>query len=263
MSIIRLNPKLPDWSQSKVWVIGASSGIGAAVAEHLLAAGAQVAISARRAEPLQEMAARHKQARPLPLDLTDTQAFTATWNNLRRSWGGVDLVLFVAGGYTPTRAWTLEAEAINRTLDINLGGIMRGCGVIVPDLIEDGCGAIGLVSSVSAHGGMPNCITYGPTKAALSNFAEALYIDLHEKNLGVYLISPGFVRTEAAQEANEFYMPALMEPADAAKAMLTGMRRGEFDIHFPKRFTNFLKALKSLPYPVYFRTMLQLAKSAK
>ncbi|MBF7729977.1 SDR family NAD(P)-dependent oxidoreductase [Pseudomonas sp. N040] len=263
MNLTRLNPRLPKWSASKVWVIGASSGIGATVARHLLEAGAQVAISARRSEALQAMAGQYGNARAVPLDITDSKAFSAAWKKLRRSWGKVDLVLFVAGSYTPTRAWTLEAESINRTLDLNLGSIMRACGVLVPDLIRDGAGAIGLVSSVAAYGGMPNCITYGPTKAALSNFAEALYIDLHEKNLGVYLISPGFVRTEAVEEVNEFYMPALMEPDDAARAMLQGLQRGEFDIHFPKRFTSFLKGLHTLPYSVYFKAMLQLAKSLK
>ncbi len=261
MNFIRLNPRLPKWSQSKVWVIGASSGIGAAVAEHLLRAGAQVAISARRAEALHAIAHRHERARAMPLDYTDTKAFAAAWKRLRRAWGKVDLVLFVAGGYTPTRAWTMKAHDIDRTLDTNLGGIMRGCGVLVPYLIKDGAGAIGLVSSVAAYGGTPNCITYGPTKAAVSNFAEALYIDLHEKNIGVYLISPGFIRTEALEQVNDFYMPALMEPEEAARAMMEGMQRGEFDIHFPKRFTTALKALRTAPYPLYFKAMLKLSKS--
>ncbi len=263
MNITRLNPPLPAWPDCRVWVIGASSGIGAAVAAQLLAEGARVALSARRREPLKALASGHPGATVLPLDITDTRAFGAAWKKLRRAWGGVDLVLFVAGSYTPTRAWTLDAEAIDRTLDLNLGSIMRACGLLVPDLLKDGAGAIGLVSSVAGYGGMPNCITYGPTKAALSNFAEALYIDLHEQNIGVYLISPGFVRTEALQQVNDFYMPALLEPEEAVHALLGGLRRGEFDIHFPKRFTHLLKALRNLPYAVYFKAMLQLAKSLK
>ena len=256
MSLLALNPKLPDWPDCKIWIIGASSGIGAAVARHLLKAGATVAISARNAEALATTADGHPHAKSVPLDVTDTKAFRAAWKRLRKGWGRVDLVLFVAGIYQPTRAWELGPENVDRILDTNLGAIMRGCGVIVPDMIRVEGGAIGLVSSVAAYGGMANCITYGPSKAGLSNFAEAMYIDLHDKNIGVYLISPGFVRT-AGTTVNKFYMPALMEPEAAAKAMVKGMEKGEFDINFPKRFTNSMKALNALPYHLYFPAVMK------
>ncbi len=257
MNLLTLNPKLPKWPNCKVWIIGGSTGIGAAVAQHLLAAGAKVAISARNAEALAATADGHPNAKLMPLDVTDTKAFGAAWKKLRKGWGRVDLVLFVAAMYQPTRAWDMEPENIDKVLDTNLGAVMRACSVIVPDMVKDKRGAIGLVSSVAAYGGMANCITYGPTKAGLSNFAEAMYIDLHEKNIGVYLISPGFVRTPGTS-VNDFYMPALMEPEQAAKAMVKGIERGEFDIHFPKRFTNALKALNALPYHLYFQSVMKV-----
>ena len=257
MSILALNPKLPKWPDCKVWIIGGSTGIGAAVAKHLLQAGAKVAISARSADALAKTAGGYPNAKLLPLDMTDTQAFGVTWKKLRKAWGRVDLVLFVAAIYKPTRAWEMTPEDINKVVDTNLSAVMRGCSVVVPDMVKDQCGAIGLVSSVAAYGGMGNCITYGPTKAGLSNFAEAMYIDLHEKNIGVYMISPGFVRTETLEAANNFYMPAMLEPAQAASEMVKGMERGEFDIHFPKRFTNALKALNALPYRAYFKAVIK------
>lgn len=258
MNLLALNPPLPPWSDCKVWLIGGSSGIGAAVAQHLLKAGAKVAISARNAQALATTADGHPNAKLLALDMTDTKAVTAAWKKLRKAWGRIDLVLFVAAIYEPTRAWELEPAKIDKILDTNLGSVMRACSVIVPDMVRDQCGAIAFVSSVAGYGGMVNCITYGPTKAGLSNFAEAMYIDLHEKNIGVYLISPGFVRTPGTK-VNDFHMPALMEPEQAATAMVKGMERGEFDIHFPKRFTHAMKALNALPYPLYFQAVMKVA----
>lgn len=258
MSLLALNPELPPWPDCKVWLIGGSGGIGAAVAQHLLKAGAKVAISARNAEALVTTANGHPNAKLLPLDVTDTKTVTAAWKKLRKGWGRIDLVLFVAAIYEPTRAWELDPAKIDKILDTNLGAVMRACSVIVPDMVRDQRGAMAFVSSVAAYGGMANCITYGPTKAGLSNFAEAMYIDLHDKNIGVYLISPGFVRTPGTA-VNDFHMPALLEPEQAATAMVKGMERGEFDIHFPKRFTQAIKALNALPYHLYFRAAMKVS----
>jgi NAD(P)-dependent dehydrogenase (short-subunit alcohol dehydrogenase family) len=112
-------------------------------------------------------------------------------------------------------------------------------------------GHISLVSSVAGMRGLPKSLAYGPTKAALINLAETLYLDLRPSGIGVSVINPGFVETPLTAQ-NDFAMPALITPAQAAQAVLGGWARGDFEIHFPKRFTHWLKFLRLLPYRVYF-----------
>jgi NAD(P)-dependent dehydrogenase (short-subunit alcohol dehydrogenase family) len=112
-------------------------------------------------------------------------------------------------------------------------------------------GHISLVSSVAGWRGLPNGLAYGPTKAAMTNLAETLYMDLQDRGIGVSLISPGFVATPLTAQ-NNFQMPALLSPEQAAQAMLEGWAKGAFDIHFPKRFTLWLKLMRLMPYRLYF-----------
>ena len=110
---------------------------------------------------------------------------------------------------------------------------------------------LGLVSSVAGYRGLPKSLAYGPTKAALINLAEALYLDLSPQGLGVSVVTPGFVETPLTAQ-NKFKMPALITPEQAARAMLAGWARGDFELHFPKRFTRWLKFMRLLPYRLYF-----------
>ena len=136
-------------------------------------------------------------------------------------------------------------------VDVNLMGCLNGVAAVVPTLLAQGSGTIALVSSVAGYRGLPKSLVYGPTKAAAINLAEALYLDLSPKGIGVCVINPGFVRTPMTAQ-NDFKMPALIEPAEAADEIVKGLERGEFEIHFPKRFTRFLKMLRLLPYGRYF-----------
>ena len=108
-----------------------------------------------------------------------------------------------------------------------------------------------MVSSVAGYGGLPSSLIYGATKAALINFTETLYLDLAPRGIGVYLINPGFVKTPLT-DRNEFKMPALISAEQAAEEMIKGFEDGKFEIHFPKRFTFWLKLLRFLPYGIYF-----------
>jgi NAD(P)-dependent dehydrogenase (short-subunit alcohol dehydrogenase family) len=168
------------------------------------------------------------------------------------AWGGCDLVVFLAGAYTPARAGALDAEVIRRTVDTNLTATMRGVACVLPALLERGAGGVAIVASVAGYGGLPQACIYGPTKAALINFAETLYLDVADHGVDVYLINPGFVETPLTA-GNDFEMPALMRPAEAAQAIIDGFARGAFEIHFPKRFSRVLKALQWLPHGAYFR----------
>ena len=246
-----MNKPIRDWTAQRVWIIGASSGIGAALALALLERGACVAVSARRAEALQEAVARQDGARVLAFDLTDAAAFAHAAEALFREWGGIDLVLFCAGAYAPMRSWQLDPQEIDRLLAINLRAPMAAAGALIPRLLKQGNGALAFVSSVAGYRGLPKAAAYGPTKAALINFAETLYLDLAPRGLSVYLINPGFVATPMTA-ANDFEMPALISPQQAADEIIAGFRRGAFEIHFPRRFTLWLKLLRLLPYGLYF-----------
>jgi short-subunit dehydrogenase len=246
-----LNPPLPAWPECRVWIIGASTGIGAATARALLAAGARVAISARNAELLTGVAAGHANARVEPLDYTDSTQVAAAWPRIRAAWGGVDLVLMVAGTHAEIRAWELTEQNAMALLETNLHGVIKTTAVVLPALLAQGKGAIGIVSSVAGYRGLPKALVYGASKAALINFTETLYLDLHPKGLGVYLINPGFVQTPLT-DRNEFRMPHLITAEQAATAIVAGLVAGDFEIDFPKAFTRHLKVLRILPYRWYF-----------
>ena len=246
-----MNPRIDDWRARRVWVIGASTGIGAETAKHLLSLGARVALSARSEVSLSAVANGHAQAMVLPLDVTDAAQLAAARDRLLAEWQGIDLVLLVAGVYSEMRADSIDMKVVNRTLDVNLRGVFNGLDVVLPTLLSQRSGGIGIVSSVAGFRGLPRALAYGPTKAALINLAESLYIDLQGRGVAVYLINPGFVDTPATKQ-NDFEMPALISATDAAREIVQGMERGEFHIHFPKRFTNWLRFARLLPYRLYF-----------
>jgi short-subunit dehydrogenase len=248
-----LNPPLPAWPDARVWIIGASTGIGAATAKALLAAGARVALSARQEDKLRAVAGDSAGTRALiePLDFTDGAQVSRAQQRVMAAWGGCDLVLIVAGTHQEIRAWELTAKDADALLRINLNGPIATSAAVLPALLAQGSGAIGIVSSVAGFRGLPKALVYGASKAALINFAETLYLDLHPRGLGVYLINPGFVKTPLT-DRNEFKMPALITAEVAADEILRGLRAGKFEIHFPRRFTGVLKLLRLLPYRAYF-----------
>ena len=246
-----MNPSLPTWPDCRIWIIGASTGIGAATARAFLAAGARVALSARRADALAAVADGQATASIVPLDFTDSAAVKVGWNTLIAQWGRVDLVLIVAGTHQEMRAWELDEAKAMELLKTNLHAVIGTCSVVVPGLLSQQRGAIGIVASVAGYRGLPKALIYGASKAAVINFTESLYLDLEPKGIGVYLISPGFVRTPLT-DRNEFPMPALISAEEAADEILRGLRKGRFEIHFPRRFTRMLKLLQMLPYRWYF-----------
>ena len=145
----------------------------------------------------------------------------------------------------------MDAGQARSLVETNLIGALNASAVLVPAFCRSSHGAIAIVSSVAGYGGLPSSLVYGATKAALINFAETLYLDLAPRGIGVYLVNPGFVKTPLT-DRNEFKMPALISAKEAAKEMIEGFENGKFEIHFPKRFTLWLKLLRLLPYRIYF-----------
>ena len=245
-----LNPPIANWRGRSVWLIGASSGIGLATAKALHAAGARVVVSARKAELLQQFVDAHRGAQAVVLDVSDAAAMTEAARYVQAQ-QGLDVVMYCAGYYQAMRTTDYSLAEMLRHLDVNYTGALRVLDAVLPTLIAQGSGHLSFISSVAGFRGLPQSLAYGPTKAALINLAEALYYDLSPHGVGVSLINPGFVETPLVA-GNDFPMPALISPEKAATEILKGWRKGEFHIHFPKRFTRLLLLLRLLPYRWYF-----------
>ncbi|MFM8574324.1 MAG: SDR family NAD(P)-dependent oxidoreductase [Limnohabitans sp.] len=251
-----LNPPLRGWRGKRVWLVGASTGIGRALAEQLHALGATVIVSARKMDALQAFADQHPGSIALPLDVSDGPAVKAAAEAALAA-GPLDLVCYCAGHYHAMRATAIDLPDLLRHHEVNTVGALHVLAAITPAMVARGQGHISLVSSVAGFRGLPQSLAYGPTKAALINLAETLYLDLQPHGLGVSVINPGFVETPLTAQI-EFHMPALITPETAAQAIVQGWARGEFDVHFPKRFTRLMKLLRLLPYPLYFAVVRRI-----
>ena len=255
-----LNPRITHWPGQRVWLVGASSGIGRATAAALHARGAQVVVSARNADALQSFVAQHPGSQALALDSTDRQAVAAGAATLLAQ-GPLDLVCYCAGHYHAMRAQTFDLDDALRHQQINTTGALHVLGAVLPAFLDAARqgrpGHLSLVGSVAGFRGLPQGLAYGPTKAALIHLAEALYLDLHHEGIAVSIVNPGFVATPLTAQ-NDFSMPALISPEQAASAIVQGWERGDFDIHFPKRFTRVMQLLRLLPYRLYFPAVRRL-----
>lgn len=250
-----LNPKIKDWHGKRVWLVGASTGIGRATAIALHAAGATVIVSARSATPLQELTAQYPGLQTIQLDATDEAGVKATAQKLIAG-GGLDLMMYCAGIYQPLRAQELKSSIMSQHMQVNYIGAVYVTEAVLPAMLAAKRGHLSYVSSVAGFRGLPKSLAYGPTKAAMINMAEALYIDLHDEGLGVSVINPGFVETPLTSQ-NNFRMPALIKPAQAATEIIAGWEAGSFEMHFPKRFTTWLKLMRIAPHGLYFKMTRQ------
>ena len=250
------NPPLADWRGKTVWLIGASSGIGQATAHALHAQGARVFVSARNAQTLTEFVQSHPGAVALALDATDRAAVHAAAQTVLAS-GPLALVMYCAGYYKAQRATGFDLDEMLRHNQVNYGGALYLLDAVLPALVAQKSGHLSFISSVAGYTGLPQSLAYGPTKAALINLTETLYLDLKDSGIGVSLVCPGFVETPLTAQ-NEFAMPALITPAQAADEILQGWRKGAFEIHFPKRFTRWMKILRLLPYGARFAAVRKI-----
>jgi NAD(P)-dependent dehydrogenase (short-subunit alcohol dehydrogenase family) len=255
-----LNPKITQWCGKRVWLLGASSGIGAALALELAQRGAHVALSSRHVEAVEQVRATLPGSGHLALacDVLSAAQLEAACAQIFGYWAGVDVAIYLAGDYAPLRASDFTPEAVRKLCEVNYLGAVNFSHAVLPMLPRDNSGGLVLVSSVAGYRGLPKALGYGPSKAALIHFAEILFLDLRPRGIGVWVVNPGFVATRLTAQ-NDFHMPALIPPSLAAKAFLDELAQGRFDIHFPKRFTLFMKLLRLLPYSLYFRLVRRTA----
>lgn len=238
-----------------IWMVGASSGIGRAVARRLLGQGCRVALSARSAdklaavtEGLDEVAAGR--AMPLPVDATDVEAVREAYAALKADWGTPDMLFYCAGVWEPAHCKDLSYEVFKQTVEVNLLGLAACVTTVLPDMLARGFGRVAGVGSLSSYRGLPLAGAYGASKAALNNFLETLRFDVEDMGVSVVQINPGFVRT-ALTEKNDFEMPYLIEVDQAADYIMRGLAEGVREIHFPPAFSWRVKFARILPFPVY------------
>lgn len=251
----RANPRLNDWQGRRVWLIGASAGIGAALAQALAARGAVLTLTARNKAAIEALAAQcGSGVRILVADVTDEAALDEIFARFDSGDEPLpDIGIYLAGDYTPLDAANGESTlpSLHRMLAVNYSAgadwsIRFAQRLLARKHRNLPCG-IALVASVAGYAGLPQALGYSPSKAALIRYAECLHLDLAPHGIGVWSINPGFVATRLTAQ-NDFKMPALISADEAAREIIAGLATGRFEIHFPKRFTRLMKLLSVLPY---------------
>ena len=247
-------------SDGIVWITGASSGIGLAVAQAHLAAGWKVAITARRETELQILADQHPgQMIVAAADVTDADAVRQAVATISAR-GTIARAILNAGTYERDTAETFEAARLQRQVALNLIGTAHCIEAVMPGMIARRRGQIGLVASLAGLAGLPGSVSYSTTKAGLIAMAESLKFDLNRHHVGISAICPGFVKTPLTAK-NDFPMPFLMEAKDAATAILNGLARDRFLIAFPEGLSRPLRILRSLPYGAFFPVIARGTKA--
>ncbi|MCG6659458.1 SDR family NAD(P)-dependent oxidoreductase [Halomonas campisalis] len=248
----------------RVWLTGATSGIGRTLARRLLEQGHRVALSARGERELAALAAEFDNALPLPLDVTDRQAVARAGERLAEAFGGLDLALLNAGTCEYLEAQDFDVELVERVFAVNFFGATYCLEAALPLLrrarTEGMRPLLAATSSAAAYLPLPRAEAYGASKAALSHFLESLRLDLHAEGIDVSLIHPGFVETPLTAR-NDFPMPMRIPADAAAEAILTGLAKRRLDIHFPRRFTLPLRLLGILPPGLRLRLGRRLSRS--
>lgn len=245
-------PRPAKSSEGVAWVTGASSGIGRVTALKLAAEGWTVAASARSAADLASLAAEgNGRIHAVPLDVTDAQAAAEAVARIETDIGPIALALLNAGIYLPVRGEDLSVDDFDRSFDVNLKGTVHCLLPVIDRMKVRRSGQIAIVSSVAGYGGLPTSAAYGATKAGLFNLAASLKFDLDKLGILIQVVSPGFVDTPATKK-NPFPMPFLMPVEAAADRLVAGLKRGGYEITFPRRFTYGLKLINLLPHALYF-----------
>ena len=234
------------------WIIGGGSGIGAAMAKLLAEGDWTVAISGRRIERLEAVAAGNPKIRPYPLDVTDSAAIEAAVSRIATELGRIDLFIFGAAAWQPMQLGDYDFEKFSNIVDTNLMGFVRMANPLVRQMEKQGGGQIAVIASVAGYFGLPRAAAYNATKGALINLLQTMHTELKPKGISVRMVAPGFFKSELTAK-NDFPMPFLMETDEAARRAIDGLLNSRrFEIAFPRRLAWPMKLLRMLPYPVFF-----------
>ncbi|MFZ2102466.1 MAG: SDR family NAD(P)-dependent oxidoreductase [Oricola sp.] len=233
------------------WITGASSGIGRELATLLDGRADAVAVSARSSGKLEELARASPSLKPFPLDVTDERAVAECVAAIERDCGPIDLAVLNAGTWAIMDTAKMDLAAMRKGIEVNYIGVVNALAALVPRMRERGRGHIAIVASVAGYRGLPRAGAYGPTKAALINLAETLRSELEPFGITVSLVNPGFVDTPMTR-GNPFPMPAIMPVGAAARALLAGLEKRQYEIIFPRGFVYALKLLRIVPNRLFF-----------
>ena len=246
-----------------IWITGASSGIGKALAIKFAKEGWKVAISARRENLLNEIAKTYNDIFPYPLDVTDSKKCELVFNTIKERFKNVDISVFSTGIHDPKSEKSLDLNKVRQIMEVNFFGTINSVNAVYKYYKERKSGQISIVSSVAGYRGLPAGGAYCASKSALTSFTESLNFDMKRKNVRVSLISPGFIKTPMTDQ-NDFPMPMIKTPEFAAEEIYNGLvKKNAFEIHFPKSFTFIMKILKILPNWAYFKLVEKGMKRIK
>lgn len=251
-----MNRKIKDFNNLNVWIIGASSGIGRALSIKLIERGANLYISSRKEHLLKEIEIiSPSKVKCLPLDVLEPDQIQVAFNKIAK----IDLIIFLAADYSPLSIETLDIKTTSHIIDVNLKGAINLSTIVLPRLLRERTGHLSIVASIAGYIGLPNSSVYGATKAALINFCESIYNEAKVYNVDISVVNPGFVKTNLTAK-NDFEMPFIMTPEEAANHMIAGYENGDFAIVFPKAFSFFFRFLRILPYSLHLRLLKKLVK---
>lgn len=237
-----------NWTGKTYWLVGASEGLGLALARQMAEAGADVILSARNADRLSQVAATIPRARWVAMDVGDSASVAQAATQL----GAIDGLVFLAGVYAPIKAQGWNASEVEAMCNVNFTGLARVLGAVLPDMVARDRGHVVITGSLSGFRGLPGAIGYAASKAGTMAMAECLYADLRGTGVRVQLGNPGFIRTRLTDK-NNFSMPFLMEPEQAAAEMMELMNSRRFKRSFPTLFSWFFRGGNFLPDWLYYR----------
>jgi short-subunit dehydrogenase len=235
-----------------IWITGASSGIGRALAKKFANQGWNVAVSARRENLLKELNKEHSNIHPYTLDVTNINQCKLVFKKILEDLGNIEICVFATGIHDPKSEKVFNLEKVREIMEVNFFGTMNSINSVYEYFSEKKDGQISIVSSVAGYRGLPAAGAYCSSKSALSSFAESLYFDMTRKNVKVKLISPGFIKTPMTNQ-NDFPMPMIKSAEFAADKIYEGLiNKNSFEIHFPKTFTFLMKIIQIVPNWIYF-----------
>ncbi len=233
----------------RYWLVGASEGLGRALAVEMSAAGVELVVSARSLDRLEALVRElPSRAKAVALDVSDRGAVEAAALEI----GPLDGVVYLAGVYWPMKAQEWDNEKAEQMAEINYLGASRVVGAVLPQMVSQGHGHIVLTGSLSGFRGLPGAIGYGASKAAVMYLAESMRADLGRGPIKVQVANPGFIKTRLTDK-NDFKMPFIMTPDEAAKAMFEHMQSDKFKVSFPRLFSWFFRGSQFLPDWLYYR----------
>ncbi len=246
-----------NWKDKIVFLTGASSGIGEALAIAFAKKGATIGLLARREELLAALAekceAASGKARIFPCDVVDSDGVHTAADKFRQEFGHIDLMIANAGiGGNNKETRNYEPDAVKKLIDINLLGAVNAIHAVVPQMLEHGSGHLVAISSLAGFRGLPKSAAYSASKAAMNAFFESVRLDVAQKGIDVTIVQPGFIRTPltAGREAK---MPFLMYLDDAIPHFIKAIENKKKFAAFPWQLATIVRLGKIMPAWLYDR----------